>query len=460
MSINISSFPFVIDKTFNSYTALINSNDDVMVGRYVIIKYCDEALGYRLRTEIRNRMIYNTTTGNTPTHYATGTQEKIYYDNYYNDNIELADSKNWKSYDRYVFQKIKVGTNAYEPVCCLHAIDEGSLDDIAQLSITRAGNNTSLIFNDLVNSTIATNVDYANVFGGSNSVTKSGGFVAGSNNTVRNALSTVFGYNNISGYDNQFIIGQFNAPNNGRIKFTSSTYPLFIIGTGSNSDSRHSSLMYTINGGLLHLTNSTTTSGSTVSLAELSIVHGHLSGNYPTGIAGISLGNNSRANGNYSLAHGLQNTTTVAHSAVFGKYNEPKTNILFSVGCGTAADNKRNAIEITSSGLISAPQINAEFIEDNDKALVTSDYVQSLRVQVGKIKILTETEDKRTNADLPNGITIDIIGQLRSYIITHNLISSMPNILNVEWRYSMEETGRIEFSSPDYGMLIYEPDDI
>lgn len=74
--------------------------------------------------------------------------------------------------------------------------------------------------------------------------------------------------------------------------------------------------------------------------------------------------------------------TAVAHSFVTGKYNIAKENSIVEVGIGDDELNKKNAFEISESGVVSAPAMENEMItQDGD--LTTKKYIDYLIIDCG-----------------------------------------------------------------------------
>jgi len=83
-----------------------------------------------------------------------------------------------------------------------------------------------------------------------------------------------------------------------------------------------------------------------------------------------------------SFSVGPTEKTAVAHSFVTGKYNIAKTTSIVEVGIGDDELNKRNAFEISESGVVSAPAMENEMItQDGD--LTTKKYIDYLIIDCG-----------------------------------------------------------------------------
>lgn len=74
--------------------------------------------------------------------------------------------------------------------------------------------------------------------------------------------------------------------------------------------------------------------------------------------------------------------TAVAHSFVTGKYNIAKETSIVEVGIGDDELNKRNAFEISESGVVSAPAMENDMITQ-DADLTTKKYIDYLIIDCG-----------------------------------------------------------------------------
>lgn len=75
--------------------------------------------------------------------------------------------------------------------------------------------------------------------------------------------------------------------------------------------------------------------------------------------------------------------TAQPHSFVTGKYNIAKDSSIVEVGIGDDELNKRNAFEISESGIVSAPSMENEMITQ-DGNLTTKRYIDYLIIDCGK----------------------------------------------------------------------------
>lgn len=83
-----------------------------------------------------------------------------------------------------------------------------------------------------------------------------------------------------------------------------------------------------------------------------------------------------------SFSVGPTEKTAVQHSFVTGKYNLAKDSSVVEVGIGENEQNKRNAFEISESGVVSAPAMENEMItQDGD--LTTKRYIDYLIIDCG-----------------------------------------------------------------------------
>ena len=93
---------FVFDKIYNNFTEARDSvdNDGILLGRYILIKYCDDTLPQDRRLSLQS--------GDEP----KNEQEKLYKENY---NIDQAPN------DRKVYRKAYNGEGFYyQEITCLH----------------------------------------------------------------------------------------------------------------------------------------------------------------------------------------------------------------------------------------------------------------------------------------------------------------------------------------------------
>ena len=87
-------------------------------------------------------------------------------------------------------------------------------------------------------------------------------------------------------------------------------------------------------------------------------------------------GQNTQSIGSNSYAGGYATIAQSDNSVAQGMYNDPKTEDMYEFGVGVDDNNRANAFEITSAGILSAPQQNGNII--NDDHLVTKKYVDDL----------------------------------------------------------------------------------
>lgn len=102
---------FIFDYVFPNYKNAIKNikNDGILIGRYVLIAYCEQALSQDNRNKIE--ALANSTTENP---YSSDSSEYEYFNNF------IEDGK--KSYDRIVLRKVyKNNEYAYEPIASLNS---------------------------------------------------------------------------------------------------------------------------------------------------------------------------------------------------------------------------------------------------------------------------------------------------------------------------------------------------
>lgn len=84
--------------------------------------------------------------------------------------------------------------------------------------------------------------------------------------------------------------------------------------------------------------------------------HSEGASNTASGLNSHVGGQGSSAIGTASFVHGTALTATNDSSAMFGKYNEDKSDSIFEIGVGSSSDAKKNALTVSNSGIISAPK--------------------------------------------------------------------------------------------------------
>jgi len=128
-------------------------------------------------------------------------------------------------------------------------------------------------------------------------------------------------------------------------------------------------------------TNSSTTKGATGKNAFSLGAETTASGDYS-----IAEGYNSIASGQTSHAGGNGTIALNIHSYVFGTYNVgTSTNTISEVGIGSSDTDRMNAFEIYTNGRITAPQNTIAIIDDDTdglsgSTLITKDYLDSLNI--------------------------------------------------------------------------------
>lgn len=95
--------------------------------------------------------------------------------------------------------------------------------------------------------------------------------------------------------------------------------------------------------------------------------YSHAEGNATsaTGIGSHSDGNATLASGDYSYAGGTYTIADKDFMYVIGTYNSPNSEDLFEMGVGTSAGDRKNAIEVTSAGVMSLPQQDGNITNDS-----------------------------------------------------------------------------------------------
>lgn len=92
----------------------------------------------------------------------------------------------------------------------------------------------------------------------------------------------------------------------------------------------------------------------TVANGEFSETAGHQSETIAEAKYAYAGGHESRAEAAFSHVTGLRNISRVQGQLVGGRYNEPKNNEVFTIGCGTSKDNRQNALSVRMDGTTDA----------------------------------------------------------------------------------------------------------
>lgn len=116
MNIHLPNTSFTFDHIYSSYSEAVaaltrtgEDKDQVLIGRYVLVAYCEQAL----KQDVRNH-IEALANSNMPNPYPTTTSEYNYFQNF------IADGK--VSYDRMVLRKVyKDNVYAYQPIASLNS---------------------------------------------------------------------------------------------------------------------------------------------------------------------------------------------------------------------------------------------------------------------------------------------------------------------------------------------------
>ena len=73
---------------------------------------------------------------------------------------------------------------------------------------------------------------------------------------------------------------------------------------------------------------------------------------------GFSTGYENQSNGRYSFTANRYTVATNEAESAFGQYNKVNNNQIFSIGIGTDVTDRRNALEVYSSGLVKIPNLD------------------------------------------------------------------------------------------------------
>lgn len=115
-------------KTSSAATLLEEANtDNISIGRYVLVRYCDGLLTAEQRATIEQMVETQT-----PINSNSLTQDEQDYYNNYKAELEANPQRFFSSQDRTVFQKIYVGDNikfCYWPICNLHDLKICNCDE-------------------------------------------------------------------------------------------------------------------------------------------------------------------------------------------------------------------------------------------------------------------------------------------------------------------------------------------
>lgn len=96
--------------------------------------------------------------------------------------------------------------------------------------------------------------------------------------------------------------------------------------------------------------------------AEGDMSHAEGSNTLAKGTASHAGGNVSNAGGNNSFAHGDHVKVYYENQAVFGQYNEPKTDTIFEIGNGKSENERNNAFEVCKDGTV---RVNGKNLDVN-----------------------------------------------------------------------------------------------
>ena len=79
---------------------------------------------------------------------------------------------------------------------------------------------------------------------------------------------------------------------------------------------------------------------------------------YAIGDASVAMGRGSYTRGSASVAIGNSLDTTNSYESAFGQFNKSNSGTRHSIGVGTDEDNRKNAFEIMSNGLVFVYGVN------------------------------------------------------------------------------------------------------
>ena len=103
----------------------------------------------------------------------------------------------------------------------------------------------------------------------------------------------------------------------------------------------------------------------------------------------------SESTATYSIGWGRKLKLQNENEAVFGRYNEPKDNLLFSVGCGTESTGRKNAFEVYGDGTINingdTKRVSVINKEDTSGWVKFADYTYSRYRQGGALFNIKQT---------------------------------------------------------------------
>lgn len=197
---------------------------------------------------------------------------------------------------------------------------------------------------------------------------------------------------------NQTVIGRYNAPDN-------NASIIFAVG---NSSERKNGMVIAPQKIVAHLPTSV---WNTFRASEIRSASSEMSGaanKIIFGSACESLANNTFVGGygcnvensahERSILYGLDLRSSGANSAVFGKYNNPDTNIMFMVGAGTSSGARYNALEVHFNGQVKVnktPTIyegSTDVIRGNEIAQLT--YSQPINSTAEYDGVITEVTQR------------------------------------------------------------------
>ena len=313
------SAPYVIDKVYPNRTTMDSkcADDGIFIGRYVLVRYCNENYDQETKKNIHQTQIIPT----------EGTQERMYYDNYEAD-IELI-SQNLKvaseyfSYDQTVWRK-EIGENG--PYYAA----------VGNLGVTYAPNN--IVFRD--------QLPYAGY------VAELFGTEAEGDTPAIWGTAEIFNiYPGEAEVDGESFSNTDFTNNAHGIGAHAEGFLTKALATGAHTEGIKTSVEN--DGG--HAEGLETTAGGVAAHAEGE-------GTIASGLASHAEGYNTKTQGDYSHTSGEGTIADQPWQTVIGKYNETgrlhkisedeMVSPLFIIGKGESDEARENAFEVYQNGTI------------------------------------------------------------------------------------------------------------
>ncbi|MFP9114592.1 beta strand repeat-containing protein [Flavobacterium sp. RHBU_3] len=293
-----------------------------------------------------------------------------------------------------------------------------------------SGNTAAGTFSSATGSgnTISTSGYFSLVTGRDNKIDSAFSFAAGSGNTISQSayMSMVSGQGNVVDGYQSFAIGYGNKLDCGNsIVFgenntnTVSAYSSIVGGSNSSSTSTYS---ITVGSGLKNngYCSALFGSGNTTNNSD-EFVAGN--GNTANGYATLTTGYGNTTNGDFSFAQGYSLTANTFAETVLGSFAKTLTgnggsaspsDPAFRVGVGTSDTDRKDAIVVYKSGLITAPESTLQSIMSSDKkTLITKEYIDNAISSSGSIATLGTVLKTDSNA---TGISTDIVMQTSAQV--------------------------------------------